>query len=109
MKKFSMLSATIIAIAIFSLATPQAASAASRVRTIDYNFMFTACSQQHGTPSYVVSVANNVMGWRCQYHGGWNAINQGIDLSKECRRLYGSRAYADYTNFNNKNSWSCYR
>ena len=71
--------------------------------------VYNACVYQNGTPSSVVNVTGDVMGWRCRYFGGWNYVDLGVDLSKECRRVHGSTAYAGYTNFSNPNSWHCYR
>ena len=71
--------------------------------------VWNACVYQNGTPSYVVLVQNNVMGWRCQYHGGWNAVYMGVNLTQECRRVHGSSAYAAYLDYNNPYSWRCWR
>jgi hypothetical protein len=71
--------------------------------------VWNACVHQNGTPSDVVLVANNVHGWRCFYNGGWNGVYMSVNLSQECKRVHGSSAYANYTNYNNPYSWRCYR
>lgn len=109
MKKIGVALSTTVVIAALTVVPIQSASAATRVKVIDKTFMYTACERQQGTPSYVSLVSNNVMGWRCTYDGGWNRIYKSIDLTKECRRLFGASAYANYTNFNDPNSWGCYR
>lgn len=70
--------------------------------------MWNACVQQHGQPSSVgVYAGNNVMGWRCRYNGGWNYIDQSINVSQYCSTNFG--AVARYSDFNNPYSWYCQR
>jgi hypothetical protein len=90
----------------FMLASAQTASAATYRGGVS---IWNACVYQNGTPSYVVLVQQNVMGWRCQYNGGWNAVYLGVSVDRECKRVYGPTAFARYTNFNNPYSWGCYR
>lgn len=68
-----------------------------------------ACYYQNGPGYSVVLVSNNVTGWRCRYHGGWNFVDMSVNLNQECRREYGNGAYATYLNFYNPYSWRCAR
>ncbi len=70
-----------------------------------------ACDNQYGPGSTATVLQWNVMGWRCVFHGGWNAYTPGVDLTKQCKREYKryTGVYANYTNFNNPYSWGCYR
>jgi hypothetical protein len=70
--------------------------------------MYQACVEQHGQPSSVGVYAGwNVYGWRCRYNGGWNYIDQTINVSQYCSYHYG--AVARYSNYNDPYSWYCYR
>ena len=71
--------------------------------------VWNACVYQHGTPSYVVLVSSNVLGWRCQYHGGAVSTYEGVNLTQECKRVHGGSAYAAYLDYNNPYSWRCWR
>jgi hypothetical protein len=43
--------------------------------------------------------------WECRRRGG----NPLIDMNAACRRVYGSVAFAQYSNRNDAFSWHCYR
>jgi hypothetical protein len=70
--------------------------------------MWAACSDQWPGTSLVLT-ANNVYGWKCRAYtsAGWADLS--IDVNRECRREYGSRAYAGYLDYNNPYSWRCFR
>lgn len=101
-KLAASLTAVLLSFGVMLAASPSA-SAATRLGGVS---IWSACVNQHGTPSGVVNVTRNVMGWRCAYRG---VAGPGVDLTRECRRTYGSSAYSGYTNWNDPYSWSCYR
>lgn len=95
-----------IAAAAVTVGVASSASAATRLGGVSVQ---QACNAQYPGTTAVV-VANNVYGWRCKtYWSGGPVYYTGIDLSRQCRAQYGSRAYANYTNYNNPYSWGCYR
>lgn len=111
-------------------ATGEQASAATRVGGLDIQGW---CESKYFTWSinYVTVVkaaldGHNVDGWRCRVatgkvypNTGWgsNATYEhvvdgyvySVDMDDVCRRQYGSRAFARYSNWNDPYSWSCYR
>lgn len=68
-----------------------------------------ACDNQRGTASTARVVVNNVHGWRCALFLGGTTGYYSVDISRECRRVHGSSAYAAYLNYNDPYSWRCYR
>lgn len=106
MRRFVAVFSTFLATLALTLSVAEPAHAAKRLGGVS---VWNACVYQHGTPSYLVLRGYNVHGWRCQYNGGWNAVEYGVNLNKECARAYGKNAYANYTNYRDPYSWSCYR
>jgi hypothetical protein len=106
MKRILMAVAALALTAGASVASVAPAHAATTLGGVS---VWNACVYQNGTPSSLTIQPYNVMGWKCVYNGGWNSIQLGVDLNKECRREYGSAAYASYTNWNDPYSWRCYR
>lgn len=96
----SIIAATML---MFGVAAP--ASAATNLGGLS---VAQACAHQRGT-SETVLVENNATGWRCHYFGGWNYINQSVNLSAECARVHGAGAYAAYLDYNNPYSWRCFK
>ncbi|CDQ42260.1 hypothetical protein BN1047_00110 [Mycolicibacterium neoaurum] len=69
-----------------------------------------ACTYQYKVPGYgtILRSQNNVYGWRCG-SSVWSASDvRGVDMARECRRVFGN-AYADFLNFKDPYSWRCFR
>jgi hypothetical protein len=105
MKKLLARLAVLLAIGGSLVFAAQPASASTYLGGVS---IWNACVYQHGTPSDVALVSNDVYGWRCHYNGGWNGIYMGVSVGQECKRTHGSSAYAEYADFNNPYSWGCY-
>jgi hypothetical protein len=110
MKKNKILTATLLIAATLIVATNLPLSKVHAATDLGGISVWNACVYQWGMPTETVIDPYNVMGWKCRYQptNGSN-VYRGVNLSKECVRTYGARAYADYTNFNDPFSWRCYR
>ena len=75
----------------------------------------SACDHQYsstaGTTLTATLGGKTVLNWYCVWKltGRYIISTLGVDLNKECRRIYGSSAYAKYTDYYNPYSWGCYR
>jgi hypothetical protein len=105
----------ILAVSAICLVKP--AAAATRLSGISVQ---SACDHQYGpaTPGTKLIAdlgGKTVINWLCVtegpgYYGSTLIYSKsGVDLSRECRRIYGSSAYAAYTSYYNPYSWGCYR
>ena len=90
-------------LAIFGMVSP--AQAATNLGGLSVQ---AACSNQWPGTNAVL-VANNVYGWKCRTYWSGGPVNYNVDLNRECRRAYGSGAYASYLDYNNPYSWRCWR
>ena len=90
------------------------AAAATRLAGVSVQ---SACNYQitdRYTTAQVLIKPTTVYSWRCVGIAFLSRPELGngafqVDLSRECRRVWGSTAYASYTNFFNPYSWGCYR
>ena len=67
--------------------------------------MWDACEYQYGSIMSVVSIADNVYGWRCHWWGSNGRMYGQLNLRSYCGHRYGQGAY--YRNFHDKYSWYC--
>lgn len=103
--KFLVISLAFLVISSIYLAAP--AVAATRVSGISVQ---SACNHQYGSGTTAELFGKTAINWDCLYMSGRYVMGRlSVDLSRECRRIYGSSAYAAYTNYWNPYSWGCYR
>ncbi|MEI8067405.1 MAG: hypothetical protein WCG91_00440 [Candidatus Shapirobacteria bacterium] len=105
-----VISIGILVLSVVFFAKP--AVAATRLSGISVQ---SACNYQYPAQGLKAAIYSwNVFGWRCARSpitGDYQIppIAKSVDLSRECRRIYGSAAYAGYTNYSSPYSWGCYR
>ena len=106
MKNIKILLCLVAIVPFVALAQP--VSAATRLSGISVQ---SACVHQYGQPIYASLAGKTVINWLCvaKYSGSNVIYKYGVDLNRECRRIYGRSAYAAYTSFYNPYSWGCYR
>lgn len=106
MRKFKMalLVAIVTGLGVLGLQVP--AQAATNLGGVSVE---AACDNQRGAATTARLVANNVYGWRCALYLGGTTGYYSVDISRECRRVHGSSAYAGYITYSDPYSWRCYR
>lgn len=105
MKSIKVLLCLVVVLTAAVLARP--ASAATRLGGISVQ---SACDHQYGTGLVAELYGKTVLNWYCTFKSGKYIMGRNsVDLSRECRRVYGSYTYAAYTNYYNPYSWGCYR
>jgi hypothetical protein len=68
-----------------------------------------ACDDQWGAITYAQLIGSNTYSWRCRLNLGGTTSYFQLDLNRECRRVYGSSAWATPLNSNDPYSWRCWR
>lgn len=108
--KFLVISLAILVISSIYLTKP--AMAATRLSGISVQ---SACDHQYSpTPGTTLTATlggRTVLNWYCVFKlkGKYILSTLSVDLSRECRRIYGQSAYAAYPDYWNAFSWGCYR
>lgn len=87
------------------LIQPSKASAAQRGSVSMYDACRTQYEGAYDHNVYVDPSNWTVFGWRCQLNHLPGSVS--LDVSRECKREYGSRAVAKYEDYNNPYSWYC--
>jgi hypothetical protein len=116
MKNIKFLVIIIAALMVFIITSAKPASAATRLSGISIQ---SACEFQYGksvgdTTMRAMLYGKTVINWLCvlgvkSSYGSTLIYKYSVDLNRECRRIYGSSAYAAYTSYYNPYSWGCYR